>query len=85
MGVMLRHYRYEEEPLPDGKGVRMWLTDELVDDPCSRCGGESVPNVCAGDGRYHHHGRVHTVERGLEPLCRMCAELDAEAWGARRR
>jgi hypothetical protein len=79
----LGHYRMEEEPLPDGS-LRLWYTDEFVEDPCPRCGDESVRNICAGDGRNHHHGRVHTVERGLEPLCRMCAELDAASWEARR-
>jgi hypothetical protein len=67
---MLGHYHLESDAA--------W-----VDDPCPRCGGESVPNVCAGAGRYHHHGRIHTVEGGLEPLCRMCAELDGAAWRAR--
>ena len=79
---MLKHYRSVEDPEKPG-----WfrLTSELVDDPCERCGGESVPNICEGCQKYHHHGRVHPIDGGgLMPLCRMCGELDAAAWIARR-
>jgi hypothetical protein len=81
---MLTHYRSEEEPQPDGS-IRFWITDELEEDPCERCGGESVPNICESCEKYHHHGRVHPLEEHVPmALCRMCAELDAAAWIARR-
>ncbi len=41
-------------------------------EPCERCGADGRTNVCPMDGRYHHHGCVHTPEGGLEWLCRDC-------------
>jgi len=82
---MLKSYRTHESP-PDAEGVVWMISGPEIDDvPCQRCGGESVPNICEGDGRYHHHGRVHTVAGGLEALCRPCATVTAAGeWEARR-
>jgi hypothetical protein len=53
---------------------------ELQDDPCCRCGAESVVNICPGDGRLHHHGRVHTKNGGLEAVCSKCIEDVRKEW-----
>lgn len=76
---MLRHYKSVEVV---GQGGRRTLsfTNELVDDPCERCGAESVPNVCEGDGKQHHHGRVHTRAGDLQALCRPCGNIAAGEW-----
>jgi len=86
---MLKHLRMEWEEQPDGS-KHGWHTDpsdpdNWIDDPCVRCGAESVPNICAGDGRYHHHGMVHLPEHGgPEALCRECAETVVEEWRVAR-
>lgn len=38
--------------------------------------------VCAGDGKYHHHGCVHTIDGHLARLCDECMEADRKAWAA---
>lgn len=80
---MLQHmgtYEYT-----DGDGVT-WLrpTGEWEDDPCVICGGESVPNVCPGDGRLHHHGKVHTADNGFVALCDNCIIAIDMEWTLRR-
>lgn len=80
---MLKHYKSVETS--NTNGVRtLALTDELVDDPCERCGAESVPNVCEGDGKQHHHGRVHTKKGKLQALCGPCAKWIADEWKRER-
>lgn len=69
---------------PDSGENHFTIGPELEPDPCKRCGGESVPNICNGDGRYHWHGRVHTLGDGLEALCASCAEAAATDWDRRR-
>lgn len=80
---MLSHYKSIETPRTDG-GRTLAITDGLEDDPCQRCGAESVPNVCEGDGRFHHHGRVHTIGGGLEALCKSCGQIAAQEWKDRK-
>lgn len=80
---MLRHYKSIETPRTDG-GKTLAITDELVDDPCARCGAESVSNVCEGDGRLHHHGRVHTRAGDLQALCGPCGKVVADEWKRKR-
>lgn len=80
---MLRHYKTIETPRTDG-GRTLAITEELVDDPCGRCGAESVPNICEGDGRLHHHGRIHTPGGKLEALCRSCGDAANGEWKQRR-
>ena len=38
------------------------MADSLDDGLCAvvGCSEPGKSQVCAGDGRYHHHGRVHT-------------------------
>ena len=51
---------------------------------CERCNLRDARNqVCAGDGKYHHHGHVHTVDGQLLKLCDECLKADAEAWAAK--
>lgn len=45
---------------------------------------EGLPQVCNGDGRYHHHGMVHTYDGGLMWLCDECWKLDRAEWQAAR-
>jgi hypothetical protein len=49
---------------------------------CERCGAEAGGNVCPGDGRYHRHGAIHTVDGGLELVCAQCAQTIADEWTA---
>jgi hypothetical protein len=82
---MLRHLKMKWEELPDGTRRGRYSDpenpDNWIDDPCFRCGDESVPNVCEGDGRYHHHKMVHLPGgSGPEALCRKCAETVVEEW-----
>ena len=72
---MLRFYRTETIPLGDGR-FEVRTLDEIEDDPCTICGEESVPNICAMDGRLHHHGMVHNPIKGqnrLEARCKFHA------------
>lgn len=80
---MLKHYKSIETSRQDGDRT-LAITDELVDDPCARCGGESVPNVCEGDEKFHYHGRVHTVSGGLDALCKACGQIAAQEWKDRK-
>ena len=41
--------------------------------------------VCAGDGRLHHHGRVHTSGGGLKWLCDVCMNLDKKMWADKKK
>jgi hypothetical protein len=52
--------------------------------PCDRCGEEGRPQVCPGDGRYHHHGCVHTASGGFQWLCDPCRQTAADEWTARK-
>jgi hypothetical protein len=74
-------YEYVTHERPDGSFV---VGPELREVPCERCGAESRPNGCAGDGRTHHHGRVHTLDGGLQALCLRCAATAADEWNARK-
>lgn len=52
---------------------------------CERCDARPARGqVCPGDGRYHHHGRVHTVTDGLELVCDACRQTIADEWTAHR-
>jgi len=62
------------------------MTDERCCDVC----GQAVTHfrrVCAGDGRVHRHGMVHTLLRGsTNDLVYLgvdcgCADKDASKWG----
>ena len=94
---MLRHLRMiEDEEWRDGKMVRTLSytdpgdPDNWIDDPCTFCGGESVPTVCPGDGRRHHHGAIHppsdAEESGYWYICANpdCQALAEAAWSAFR-
>ncbi len=54
------------------------ISDELEDDPCTICGGESVPNICKACKRstFHHHGRVHVIipPSKSHELAALCTE-----------
>lgn len=78
---MLRHYKFRT-PRHDGGRTTLAITDELVDDPCERCGAGSVPNICEGDGKRHYHGRVHTRAGDLQALCQPCRITAAQEWNA---
>lgn len=48
---------------------------------CEQCGQPTEGyQVCNGDGHPHHHGRVHTLEHGLQMLCDDCHIKDKVAW-----
>lgn len=81
---MLRHYRQIEIPQTDGS-ILIDTTNELVDDLCVLCGGESVANSCPGDGRSHYHGRVHRKNGGLVAICASCIGQISTEWNERRR
>lgn len=49
-------------------------------DRFDECGHAGRPNFCAGDGRMHHHGRVHTRTGHLEWLCGSHYAMDRAAW-----
>ncbi len=49
-------------------------------DRFDECGHQGRPNICEGDGRSHHHGRVHTKAGGLEWLCGTHYQMDAASW-----
>ena len=57
---------------------------------CEICGKEvaTFKRECDGDGRIHHHGRVHTSLRGSTNDLALvgvecgCAEADAATWKA---
>ena len=36
--------------------------------------------MCPGDGRYHHHGMIHTVDQGLRAVCDECAVIERNRW-----
>jgi hypothetical protein len=72
--------RYVEHEVEGGFAVG----PEVEDDPCFLCGAESVANSCPGDGRLHHHGRVHIPGGGLEPVCGGCIEKVKAGWQAFR-
>lgn len=59
--------------------------DNWIDDPCTFCGGESVPHTCIGDGTRHHHGKIHSPPGsgvGFWAVCANpdCLELARAAW-----
>lgn len=56
------------------------VSDELVEVRCARCAEEAFPQVCPGDGRYHHHGCVHTSAGGFEAVCDDCAKTVDREW-----
>ena len=81
---MLTHMASSKIKNADGSTTIMFrpnLPD--IADPCA-CGAESVVNVCDGDGRLHHHGRVHTISGGLEALCKNCANVENGKWAETR-
>jgi hypothetical protein len=51
---------------------------------CERCGKPGQPQVCPGDGRYHHHGEVHTVSGCLQWVCDLCCQTVADEWSAQK-
>lgn len=58
------------------------MTDQWT---CERC--EDKPGrrqVCPGDGRYHHHGGVHTADEKLLYVCDDCRQRIADEWTALR-
>lgn len=79
-------YQYVlHEGEPDENGM-CWLQvgPETEEIRCYICQGEAVPNVCPGDGRYHHHGCVHTPGGGLEGVCKNCIDTVEADWTAHR-
>ena len=68
---MLRHYKQRIEPQENGRFLIVTL-DEIEDDPCTICGGESVYNLCEADGGRHGHGLIHNP--GSNRLEARCAE-----------
>lgn len=57
--------------------------EELLDKKCKLCGKQAIRNTCSAEGdvlRTHWHGGVHTIDRGWEFLCRVCANLENEKW-----
>ena len=81
--ALFKYVLHESEPDADGM---VWLKagPETEEIRCYICGGESVPNVCPGDGRYHHHGCVHTAQGGLEGVCANCIPTVEADWTARK-
>jgi len=49
-------------------------------DRYDECGHNGRPNSCEGDGRLHHHGRIHTRAGALEWLCGSHAAYDRQEW-----
>lgn len=80
---MLYRFTSTETIGDDGRPV-INIGPDVEPTPCTRCGSESFGNVCPGDGRYHHHGCVHTVDGGLEPLCHDCIKVVDEEWETAR-
>jgi hypothetical protein len=94
---MLRHLKVTE--VQEWKDGELWMMMEhadprdpanWIDDPCTFCGGESIPSVCPGDGRLHHHGAIHPPPdsgvSGYWFLCNNpdCVELALAAWASVR-
>lgn len=53
------------------------------------CGQAGLAHICPGDGRYHHHGAIHTkpdTKLDLGPwgwLCNVHFAIAKEEWGTR--
>jgi hypothetical protein len=82
--MALHRFKLREGTDSDGRPVT-WIGPETEETPCELCGAEAHRQICPGDGRPHHHGCVHTVDRKLIPVCNDCiAKVDAE-WTAHRK
>jgi hypothetical protein len=48
---------------------------------CEKCKtNDGKFNSCEADGRMHHHGAIHTKEKGLMFLCQECANEENAKW-----
>lgn len=48
---------------------------------CEMCNEkQGTANACEGDGRIHHHGMVHVMNKGLMWLCPDCADKVKLEW-----
>jgi hypothetical protein len=48
---------------------------------CERCGlRPAEPQPCPGDGREHHHGRVHIKGGGQQAVCHQCWKDVYDEW-----
>lgn len=82
---MLYRNKVLKETQPDGS-ILMTVLPGVEPEPCAVCGRESIVNSCEGDGRLHHHGRVHSPGNGLEARCRLhgSATFQAMQWATFR-